>query len=261
MKDGNCKTFEASSTFIEIIDNSKAILYLLKDLTNYEKIKDLNEKQKYQQIYFASITHDFRTPLSIISGNTELLLDKIENEDDRKYLKNIHNASAMLSLLVQDILDFSQIKAGILKVTNSTFSITKEFLLIIELFKEKFETKGLFLKFHKQENTPDKVTNDCNRIKQILVNLVSNALKFTTKGGVRIKVKKDKMNNSKIKVSVKDTGVGISPENINKLFTEFGKLEQHSNLNPNGIGLGLKICKEIVEKLGGTIEVKSKINF
>ena len=252
------KYYEVTSIEFEMSEEN-SVLYLIKDITNFKKVNDLKNKQKYQRIYFASITHDFRTPLSIISGNSDLLYDSEDDPEKANMIKNIKNASTLLSLLVLDILDFSQIKAGTLKINIMEFSIQNEFNIIIELFQEKYKSKGLYLKMNIAPNVPEIVSNDGNRLKQILLNLISNAFKFTVNGGVIVNIKIDDVIPTTIVVRVEDTGVGMEEADKNKLFKEFGKLERHSQLNPNGVGLGLKICKQIVEKLGGDITVESQL--
>jgi len=258
-KGSSSRKFELISTSFNY-RNDKSIMYLLKDLTNFEKFKEIKAKQKFERLYFASITHDFRTPLSIISGNSELLLDSEDNPEKRKLILGIFKSASMLSLLVQDVLDLSQLKAGTLKIANGEFFIKEIFQSIVDLFIEKYENKGIYLNLIIHNSVPEKIISDKNRIKQVLMNLVSNALKFTLNGGVEIYVQNYESNDSLIQVQVQDSGVGIGSEDMSKLFTEFGRLDSHSKLNPNGVGLGLNICKHIVEKLGGNIEVESRIN-
>ena len=234
-------------------------MYVLKNLTHYHLINKLKERETFLRVYFASLTHDFRKPLGIIMGNVEILKFKINDDHILKYLRIIYNSGSILSLLVQDVLDYSQVKSGTLKMALINFSINKEFGLLIELFESKFEDKGLYLELEIDGSVPLFAYNDKNRIKQVLLNLISNAFKFTTRGGVKILVTSE--NNKKmIIVTVQDTGVGIKEEDLSKLFKEFGRIEGHEDLNPNGIGLGLHICKNLVENLGGTINVTSILN-
>ena len=205
-KNNKKQIFEAVSIMDEIEDKP-TILYMLKDLTNYEKVKDLKSKKKFQRIYLASITHDFRTPLSIISGNTELLLELENNKEKRKYIQYINKASTMLSFLVQDILDFSQLKAGCLKLNITRFNLLNEANIIIDLFHEKFEKKNLFLKLKQDSFIPEIVMSDANRIKQVLMNLISNAFKFTSEVGIEIISCLDPNDNGKVEIKVKDSGV------------------------------------------------------
>lgn len=254
----NVKLFEGNSITLRNGEQDMN-LYLLKDLTPYKQIKDLENREQFQRIYFASLTHDFRTPLGIIKGNAEILLLMALDIEVQKNVRIIYNSATILSLLVQDVLDYSQIKSGNLRVIPFEFNIREEFQLIIELFEAKFKDKGLSLDLMINESVPEILYSDCNRIKQILLNLISNAFKFTINGGVFVIVFSEN-ENEEINVIVKDTGVGIRDEDKSKLFSEFGKLEDHKELNPTGIGLGLHICKKIVLHLGGNITVESRIN-
>lgn len=254
----NMKFFEISSYEINYGGDTKG-LYLLKNFTNYHRIKELKSRETFLRVYFASLTHDFRTPLGIIMGNTEILMLMIQDEELQKNLRIIYNSGSILSLLVQDILDYSQIKSKSLRIAVSEFSVKKEFGLIIELFDGKFRDKGIFLKLFIDHLVPDILMNDPNRIKQILMNLISNAFKFTVRGGVSVFVNAEQ-DNKVIKVRVEDTGVGIKEEDQDKLFKEFGKLQTNKELNPTGIGLGLHICKKLVKNLEGHIGFTSKYN-
>ena len=252
----NC--FSVSSLKITIIDKI-CNLYIMKNLTEIYKIKALNEREKFQRIYVASLTHDFRSPINIIMVLAEVLLEIIDDPLIKKYILNIFNASSILAFLVQDVLDYSQLKSGTLDLAINPFLIQNEFGIIISLFEEKYKNKRLYLNLVISENVPKTIINDSNRIKQVLMNLLGNAFKFTQNGGVTINVNSNLSDNLVI-VEVRDTGVGMNEEEIQQLFQEYGKIERHKDLNPMGIGLGLFICKQLIEKMGGKISVKSEIN-
>jgi len=249
--------FEITSIDI-VLGQKNAILYLLKNMTAFSKIKKLQARERYQRIYFASITHDFRTPIGIISGSSEILLDLINDDYQRSQIININQASSMLLLLVQDILDYSQLKAGKLQIAPSEFIVEKEFSSLVGLFIPKYQDKGLILTLNINRNVPETIFNDANRIKQILMNLISNAFKFTRRGSVDVNVdfcEEDR----KVIVYVKDTSVGMDPIEAQSLFKEYSKIDRHKDLNPMGIGLGLHISKQLVIKLGGMISVQSQV--
>jgi len=228
-------------------------------MTAFNKIKELQVREKYQRTYFASITHDFRTPIGIISGNSEILLDLVTDSYQRKQIINIHQASYILLLLVQDILDYSQLKEGTLQIASSEFILEKELASLTDLFIPKFRDKGLTLMFNINKRVPKTIFNDANRIKQILMNLISNAFKFTKQGYVEVHVDFDERD-KKVIINVKDTGVGMEASEADTLFKEYSKLQRHQELNPMGIGLGLHICKQLVMKLGGMITVQSQVD-
>jgi len=252
------KHYEISSFPIKFSVN-QSMIYFLKDVTNFDKIKDLLSKEKYQRLYIASITHDFRTPLGIILGNAEILKDALIEDNKKLYVNNITNAASILSLLVQDILDYNQLKAKNFQIHPTQFHLYTELNNVVNLFLDKFHDKDLFLKIEFINETPQMIYNDINRIKQVMINLISNAYKFTSTGGVRIIVE-NLEEDHKISISVVDTGIGLDENDIKKLFSEYCRIEKHHEMNPMGVGLGLNICKKLVKRLGGEITVKSKLN-
>jgi len=248
--------FEISSVDLSS-NNYKITMYLLKNLTNGYKIKDLKEKEKFLRVYFASLSHDFRTPLGIIMGTAEILISQFDDLEIKQNLTNIYNAASIILLLVQDILDYSQLKSGTLSISPVEFDIKTEFEMIINLFKEKYSSKNLYLEIDFNESIPKKSYNDPNRIKQILMNLLSNAYKFTLHGGVKVNIS---YGNNRFEITVTDTGVGMEEKDKQNLFKEFGRLDRHKDINPMGIGLGLHICKQLISKMGGNITVESQPN-
>jgi len=253
------KSFEISVIPISFISEEMNIYYM-KDLTSFEKLKEIELREKYHRQYIASITHDFRTPLGIILGNSEILSYYLKDEQSSQHLTNITNAASILSLLVQDLLDYAQLKVDNLKLSPIEFDLIKEVNGVINLFIDKYRDKDLYIKLNLINEIPITVFNDANRIKQILMNLISNAYKFTTTGGVMIQVENLEDTNS-IAISVIDTGIGMDEDDLKKLFSEYCRIEKHNAMNPSGIGLGLHICKKIVELLGGQINVKSKLMY
>ena len=242
---GISQYFSASSLTFKI-SNSSCQLFLLKNLTYMHKIESLKEREKCQRIYFASITHDFRSPINVIIGYSEILIELLEDPLLKEYAVNIFNASNFISFLVQDVLDYSLHKSGKLELALSEFSLQNQLNLIIDIYLDKFSDKGLFLKLDYGMNIPQLIFNDANRIMQVLTNLIGNALKFTRQGGVTIEASHIEEESNLIMIKVIDTGVGMKKEDKKKLFQEFGKLDTHKELNPMGIGLGLFICKQIV---------------
>lgn len=250
--------FEITSINLDEEKENKEILYLIKNLNNFKKIQDLQNNENKLRIYFSSVSHDIRTLINIVQGKSEMIEAIEEDRDKKKLLKSIMNASSMLNLMVQEVLDFSQLRNGSLRVILVNFNLKDEFKSLIELFEEKYKAKGLFLNLEIDPSTPEIVRNDVNKVKQILLNLISNAFKFTSVGGVTIQVTGTIHN--LIQVEVIDTGVGFDMTDKAKLFQEFGRLSMHSAINPNGVGLGLFICKQMAEKLSGSIDAYSELN-
>lgn len=237
------------------------ILYYLRNVSSSIKLSKAKSKTKYLSLYMSSITHDFRTPLSIIEGNMEQMA--IVLHEDKELMQNISNirkSVSILTLLVQDILDASSIKANKFQLRLSRINIMTLIEEMIELFTIKYKDKGLFLVKEYSNNLPLQICTDESRLKQIFFNLLSNAYKFTLIGGVTISVDFE-LETNRLILQVKDTGVGISPNKIGLLFDPFQKLDEHSTLNPNGIGLGLYNCKNLIQKLQGDIKVTSELGL
>eukprot|EP00347_Sterkiella_histriomuscorum_P016419 403353254 len=231
-------------------------MILTKNITtmiNYENIKVENY---FYEMLTATVSHDMRTPLNAIQGLLKNLELFIIDPRGKKFLKIIQNSSSFLTFLVNDLLDFFQIKNGKFRTNNSTVDLKTTFQNLVEMFSVGANEKGLQVLFSPQTDFPKQIIIDEQRTKQILLNLLQNALKFTFKGSIHIFLTYEK-EQQQIRVSVADTGVGIKIEDQEKLFKIFGKLEQTSNINTQGIGLGLGICKNLVEMLGGKILIES----
>ena len=193
---------------------------------------------------------------------TNSLDKRISNKCNRmqRFIKMGTNSSVLLLSLVEDILDLSKIEGGTFKINMVRFKPTELIDEVNDIFIYQCEQKGLKLDIDvSQELCPIEIYSDKGRIKQILLNLISNSLKFTFKGGICIKASilrlKEK---SFVRFWVKDTGIGIKEKDQGKLFKLFGMIEDNNQLNPNGWGIGLTVSKKYVEKLGGEIKLKSR---
>lgn len=194
----------------------------------------------------ATVSHDMRTPLNAITGISHNLQNLVNGEQGQKLLKIINNSSRILLFLVNDLLDFFQIKNGKFNLSFAPVDIKKSVMEILDMFEIPAEAKGLKLLHSFDEKVPNKVNVDEQRIRQVLLNLISNAMKFTQKGSITIEVGYDEPQRL-LKFAVKDTGIGIGENDQSKLFKLFGKLQSSHQLNKAGIGLGLYICKKIVD--------------
>ncbi|MEO1927812.1 MAG: ATP-binding protein [Nautiliaceae bacterium] len=232
--------------------NDKYVVFTLTDITDLEKTKNkLIEEQKLKEMFFANMSHEIRTPLNSILGFT-CLLEKTElNDQQKEYLSYLKHSSEFLLNIVNEILDFSKIEAGKLKLDIQENNIYETIISTFNSLKPIAKKKNLKFTL-KIEPIKECYFFDKTRLKQILTNLLNNAIKFTNKGEVKLIVKKD------LTFKVKDTGVGIPKNKINTIFEAFNQTDLTKNIS--GTGLGLTITKKLIELMGGEIKVKSEVN-
>lgn len=212
-----------------------------------------------KQDFLANMSHEIRTPMSAILGFCNLLQEKFDNNKEQsKFLSNIHNATTNLLTIINDIIDFSIIESGKLKIDNTSFKIEDTINGIAEIYKSQAQQKNIELKVTIGSDIPEYIIGDPVRINQIIVNLVGNALKFTENGTVEISVYVGDEKN--IFFEVKDTGIGISKDKFDKIFESFSQAESYTTRKYGGTGLGLSISKNLVHLMGGDISVSSEPN-
>ena len=237
------------------------------DTKEYEKklkkAKILAEEgTKAKSQFLANMSHEIRTPLNGIIGMAQILEGTRLTKKQREYVNIITTSGDNLLMLINDILDFSKIEAGKINFINKCFKFNTPFLEVKNLLSVRAEEKGILIYCNIDKDVPDYVIGDKYRLKQILSNLTNNAIKFTEKGSININVEYlGKENNKhKIKVSVEDTGIGISKEDIKNLFKSFSQLDASSTKRYGGTGLGLAISKRLVQMMEGEIGVTSEID-
>ncbi len=212
--------------------------------------------------FLAMISHELRTPLNAILGMAQILKTKNLPGDLQDYVDIITNAGGSLLSLVSDILDFARLEAGKLSFSDEPFDLRKLFQQIVFSMQYQAQEKDLEIILDYPSNLPSLVIGDANRVRQVLVNLLNNAIKFTEQGHIKIAVQNVEINDTKclFEVAVSDTGIGIQQDKLENIFEKFCQIDSIYNRKHGGIGLGLTITKELVAAMGGDIRVDSQFN-
>ena len=210
--------------------------------------------------FLASMSHEIRTPINAILGMNEMILRENRDSVIEEYSRNIKTSGKMLLMLVNDVLDFSKIEAGKMEINNSRFLMSDMLYDVISLVKERADEKNLTLDSELACDIPDEIISDEFRIRQILINLLNNAVKYTDKGSVKLILdgKYSGTGEFDLRLTVKDTGKGIRKEDQKHLFEAFSRADAKSNANIEGTGLGLAIVNSIVESMKGSLGVESE---
>lgn len=212
-----------------------------------------------KSIFLSHMSHELRTPLTAILGFTQILKeDKTLNSEQEDYIKTINTCGDHLLNLINNILTLSKIESGELEIADIDFNIRKLLTDIISVLQVKANEKNLYLNLSISNNLPERVVSDENKIRQILFNLIGNAIKFTVEGGIAVKVKCHYNSNKTytLKISVTDTGPGIPEHELNSIFLPFKQSSSGKN-SINSTGLGLPICNDFIKLMGGKIEVQN----
>lgn len=218
--------------------------------------------------FLATMSHEVRTPMNAVIGMTELLLDTELTEKQRDFVETIHSSGEALLTIINDILDFSKIESGKLQLEQRPFNLRTCIEESFDLLAPEAARKGLELVHLIDESTPESIVGDISRLRQILVNLLCNAVKFTQSGEIKLAVKvrklgveSDKQASERYQIlfAVQDTGIGIPMERLNRLFQPFSQVDASYDRHHGGTGLGLVICQRLCQMMGGRIWVDTEV--
>ena len=245
---------EGFNFMLEIIDD--------RDKEMESLVEKLKSATAAKSAFLANMSHEIRTPMNGILGVTSLLLQIPETEEKRTYFKTIDDSANSLLRIINEILDLSRIEAGKVDLEIAEFALDETITRLKNLFEPTAKTKGLSLKITLEPGTPVKLRGDSGRLRQVLINMIGNALKFTSAGSVAVHISTRSLTSSSTSLlfEVTDTGIGIDKKSQNVIFDDFSQVDVSSTRNFGGTGLGLSVSKKLVELLGGEIGVESRDN-
>lgn len=228
------------------------------------------QKQRQEQIlaikanetksdFLANMSHEIRTPINAMLGFDEMILREESDERVIEYAKNIKLAGANLLSLINDILDFSKIEAGKMEIVEEEYKTSAMLTDVINMTYMKAQEKGLSFDIHIAKDIPRKLYGDEVRVKQIMTNILNNAVKYTEAGSVTLSVNYDKLggDQGRLRISIADTGIGIKAEDINRITEAFQRFDRQKNRSIEGVGLGMSIVATLLKTMGGTLKIYS----
>ncbi|MBE7003158.1 MAG: response regulator [Ruminococcaceae bacterium] len=245
------------------------VLWLVESIDEEKRRRDALVEESQRAIaaseakssFLSNMSHEIRTPINAVLGMNEMILRESEDQNVLAYSESIKTAGNTLLGIVNDILDFSKIEAGKMEILPVDYDLSSVINDLVNMVQTRADDKGLLLKLDFDRNIPKLLHGDEVRIKQVVTNILTNAVKYTEKGSVTFAMGFERIPGDDdgifLKVSVRDTGIGIKPEDMKKLFSEFERIEEKRNRNIEGTGLGMNITKRLMEMMGSSLKVES----
>jgi len=241
----------------ELLKERESLINQLKE----EKIKAEQANAAKSQ-FLANVSHEIRTPLHGLIGLVSAILKSPMSNDIRKSLDKVLYSSKALLIILNDILDFSKVDAGKYDILNDSFKIKTIFDDTADLFLNPASEKNLEIQFYIDKNMPPELLGDFYKLRQVIFNLVGNAIKFTEQGSIQVRAEVDSIENNVVNLTIRviDTGIGISENNLKNIYTPFHQIDNSNTRKYDGVGLGISICQNILMHMASNLDIRSQLN-
>lgn len=257
--DGSTHWIEAHSTIYPGPDGRPShVAGIVRDITKRKEAEAaLREAYRQRDVFLANVSHEIRNPMASLMGYAQLLSERLKDPADLEFVRIIKNSGEYLLALINDLLDLAKMEAGKLEIVREPTPLVRLFNEVHTLMASRARDKGLRLSLRLEGSLPDSVETDPTRLRQVLINLIGNAIKFTERGAVDLIARYD-AESALLELEVADTGIGVVPEAQRRLFEPFSQLAGTAALRQGGSGLGLAITRQLVDLMGGTIACESE---